>query len=158
MAADKSDIRRAAESLLDQGFLAAARDPAVTVGEPLPVFDAAARQHSWLVPLQRGSRLAGFAQLSMQLEPLRVSSFQRDPSRYDECPDVADWTDPARILQRAATQARSDEQLSQPVLSFDGDPSRLAWRVEAQDSAGRQRVLYVAGNVVYEATGGRGLG
>ena len=158
MTESSSEVRRAAERLLDQGFLAAARDPAVTVGKPLPVVDAAAQQHSWFVPLQHGSRLAGFAQLSMQLEPLRVSSFQRNPSSYDACPDVADWTDPARVLERAATQARSDEQLSQPVLSFDGDPSRLAWRVEAQNSAGERRILYVAGTVVYEATGARGLG
>jgi len=158
MTESNSEVRRAAERLLDQGFLATARDPAVTVGEPLPVVDAAEQQHSWFVPFQRGSRLAGFAQLSLQLEPLRVSSFQRNPSRYDDCPDIADWTDPTLVLERAATQARSDERLSQPVLSFDGDPSRLAWRVEAQNRAGQRRVLYVAGNAVYEATGARGLG
>jgi hypothetical protein len=147
------------EALLDRGFLTATRDPAVTIGAPLPVVDAAARQHSWFVPLQAGSKLAGFAQLSPNLEPLRVSSFQRGPSSgYDGCPDTADWTDPQRIRERAATLANSGERLSEPVLSFDQEPSRLAWRVEAETASGEKRVLYVAGTAAYAATGARGLG
>jgi hypothetical protein len=112
--------------------------------------DSSDHLHSWFVPLEIGPKLAGFAQLLPSLVPLRFSSFQRNPSDCENCPDVADWTDPARIRARAATLAHEDEELSQPVLSYDQSPSRVAWRVLAKSTAGVGRPLFVAGKAVYE--------
>ncbi len=50
--------------------------------------------------------------------------------------------------------ARQGEQLSEPVLTYDGNPNRLAWKVEAKSSSGETRLLFVAGTAVYEAVGG----
>jgi hypothetical protein len=155
---NKDDARRAAESLLEQGFFSQTRDPALTVGEPLPIVDASGRPHSWFVPLQVGGKLAGFGQLSLTLEPLRFSSFQRNPETCDGCPDAAEWTDPALVLKKAAALAKAGERLSQPTLSFDQSPSRIAWRVEAKTPSGQTRTIYVAGSAAYEDTGARGLG
>jgi hypothetical protein len=157
MQASVANVRHITEALIREGFFHSELDAGVRVGEPLPVMDENGSQHSWFVPLEAGGKLAGFAQLLTSLIPLRFSSFQRRPRDYDSCPDVADWTDVRRIAKRAASIARSGEQLSEPVLTYDGNPSRLAWRVEAKTSAGTRRLLYVAGTTVYEAGGAQGL-
>jgi hypothetical protein len=151
------DVRRKTEELLRAGFLAPAPDPAVRVGEPLAVMDPGGAQHSWFVPLEVGEKLAGFAQLLPSLVALRVSSFQQRPHDYEHCPDVADWTDVERIAKRAAAIAKLGEQLSHPVLTFDGSPSRLAWRVDAKSPTGETRQLFIAGTATYESRTGQGL-
>jgi hypothetical protein len=155
---NKESVRRKAEALLQQGFLSPERDPAVHAGEPLAVMNPDGGQHSWFVPLEVGPKLAGFAQFLTSLVPLRVSGFQQASGNYDRCPDLADWTDVSRILGRASSMAREGEQLSEPILTYDRDPSRLTWRVLAKSSSGASRYLFVAGTAVYEASGSRGLG
>ena len=155
---EKGRIRRKAEELLRHGFYSPDPDPELRVGEPLPVMHPNGGQHSWFVPLIIGHKLGGFAQILPSLEPLRFSSFQRHPGTCEDCPDVADWTDVQRILSRAATLAKEDEELSQPVLSYDQNPSRLAWRVLARSSSGAVRPILVAGTAVFEENASRGLG
>jgi hypothetical protein len=155
---DKSRVRRAVEELLAQGFFSAAPSVDLHVGDPLPIFAESGRQHSWFVPLQSGAKLAGFAQLLPSLTVLRVTSFQHDARDCDDCPDLADWIDIDRIMARAAALARQGEELGQPVLSFDLDPSRPAWRVRARSASGAVRDLLVAGAAAYEAGGARGYG
>ena len=154
---NENDARRRTEGLLGEGFLGPDVDPEVHVGIPLPVVNPDGTQHSWFVPLAVDNKLAGFAQLLLSLVPMRVSSFQRRPGDYENCPDVADWTDAQRIAARAATLARPGEQLSQPRLTYDGNPDRLAWSIEAQSPSGEKRLLFVAGTAVYEGRASRGL-
>jgi hypothetical protein len=159
MEADNQErIQNATEALLSQGFLSSEPDPAIRVGEPIPVLHPNSAQHSWFVPLVAGSKLAGFAELLPSLTPLRVSSFQRQARVYEDCPEVSDWTDPDRIRSRAQSFARQDEQLSTPVLTYDVDPSRLAWKILATSPSGNTRVLFVAGTVVYESHNTSGIG
>jgi hypothetical protein len=114
-------------------------------------------QHSWLVPLEAGGKLAGFAQLLTSLVPLRVSSFQRRPHDFQDCPDIADWIDIQSITARASSLAKPGERLSKPLLTYDGSPDRLAWKIEATSSSGEKRNLFVAGTAAYEESPSRGL-
>lgn len=148
-AAGDEVIRSRVEQLLAAGFFGE-RSPTLRVGSPIAVVGSSDHLHSWFVPLEIGVKLAGFAQLLPSLVPLRFSSFQRNPNDCENCPDVIDWTDRAKIRARAATLANADEELSQPVLSYDGDPSRLAWRILAKSASGGSRPLFVAGTAVYE--------
>lgn len=152
------DARDAARALLSQGFFANEPDSAIRVGTPLAVMEPdRSRQHSWFVPLEVGPKLVGFVHLTNSLTPLRASSFQRQPHVYADCPALADWIDPDRIRARAATLADGDEQLSSPFLTYDGDPSRLVWKIEAKSPGGARRVLFVAGTAAYPEGRGRGL-
>lgn len=151
-------VRNAVEVLLRRGFFGPQGDPSLRVGEPLVVSHPDGSQHSWFVPLLIGVKLAGFAQLLPSLTPLGVSSFRRDPGDYDSCPDAAEWIDANRIRARAASMARRGEQLSEPLLTFDQHPSRIAWRVLATPPAGPPRILFVAGTTVYEGGSASGLG
>jgi len=148
-AAETELIRKRVEQLLAAGFLGQ-RSSALRIGSPIPIVDSNDRLHSWFVPLEIGSKLAGFAQLLPSLVPLRFSSFQRNPSDFDSCPDLSDWTDVATIRAHAATLAHAGEELSQPVLSYDQNPSRVAWRVLTKSASGTSRPLFVAGTAVYE--------
>lgn len=106
--------------------------------------------HSWFVPVAVGDRLAGFAELLPDLELARYSSFQRRPGDAVGLPDLAAWTDPETIRQRAGRGSHPDETLGEPILTYDREPARLAWRVRATDPEGHSRSLFVAGDYVYE--------
>jgi hypothetical protein len=157
MQANPDDVRWATEHLIRKGFPNPEIDPAVQVGEPLPVMHPNGIQHSWFVPLEAGGKLLGFAQLLTSLVPMRVSWFQRSPRDYEYCPDIADWTDIHRIAARAASVARQGEQLSAPLLTYDGNPDRVAWMVEAKSTSGETRRLFVAGTAVYEKSKSEGV-
>lgn len=155
---DRERVRQRVEALLKQGFLNQETNGSVRVGDPLVVSYPEGGQHSWFVPLLVGAKLAGYAQLLPSLEVLRVSSFRRDPRDRDSCPDAADWIDKERIRTRARSLARDGEQLSEPVLTFDQHPSRIAWKVLAAPPAGAPRILFVAGTAVYEGNSASGFG
>jgi hypothetical protein len=157
MQSNRENARSKTEALLREGFLSPGIDERVHVGEPLAVMLPNGAQHSWFVPLVVGEKLVGFAQLLTSLAPMRVSSFQRHPQDFEHCPDLVDWTDIKRIAVRAASIARQGENLSTPMLTFDGNPNRLAWSVEAKSSSGKTRRLFVAGTAVYEERGSQGL-
>ncbi len=140
------EARRRAAELLDAGLLGGAA-PSAAILEPIPVVDPAdGRLRSWFVPVAVEDGLAGFAELRPDLELLRYSSFPRPA-------DLGAWTDPGAVRRRAAELARGDETLGEPVLSFDREPSRIAWLVTATDPEGRSRRLFVAGDFVYEESG-----
>ena len=94
------------------------------------------------MPIAVGEQLR-VAELLPDLTFVRYSSFQHRP-------ELAAWTDTGTIRRRARTLSRTDESLGEPVLTYDRDPSRLAWTVSATDPAGDTRTLYVAGDHAYE--------
>jgi hypothetical protein len=145
-------VQRRVAELLTTGLLDdAARREGTRVHEPIPVADpASGRLHSWFVPIALGDTLAGFAELRSDLELVRYSSFQPRPGGSPGLPTLADWTNPETIRQHAARISRPDETLGEPTLTYDREPTRLAWAVTATDPAGRSRTIYVTGDYVYE--------
>ncbi len=119
--------------------------------EAIPVAEPAdGSLHSWFVPVAVGRKLAGFAELAPDLEPIRYSGFQRRPQDTASLPDLADWTDPDAVRERAIRFCDPDESLSAATLSFDREPARLAWILTATGPGGRERVICVAGAHVYQ--------
>ncbi len=151
-AGEKERVWSEVAALLNRGFFGKDRDHIVEIGQPLAVLHPDGSQYSWFIPLLRGPKLAGFAHLLPSLVPLGVSSFPAG-----SLPDAADWTDENVVRERASSVAREGERLSDPVLSYDQQPARIAWRVLATPPSGKTRTLYVAGTTVYEESGGLGL-
>jgi hypothetical protein len=140
---DADGARRRAAELLEVGLLGGAPRSSQLL-EPIAVVDPAdGRLHSWFVPAVVGERIVGFAELRPDFELLRYASF---PNAVEP----AAWTDPATARARAAELARAGETLGDAVLSYDRDPSRIAWLVTATDAGGRTRRLVVAGDLTYE--------
>lgn len=154
----KESLQQHVGLLLSQGYGGHTWGHTIRVGSPLPIANPDGSLHSWFVPLQLGKVLVGFAQILGSLVPMRFSSFQRRPDSTEGCPDVADWIDPNRILERAREFADVNESLSDPVLTYDQVPSRIAWRVNAVSGSAKVRALYVVGSVVYESAQTCGLG
>ncbi len=118
--------------------------------EPVAIRSPEGRAVGWFVGVGVGDTLIGFMVLSPGLELRRYSTFLRRPDAVDACPRIADWLDPARVLERAATLARSGEKLADPVFSYDQVPDRIAWAVRATGAEGVTRTLFVTGNFAYE--------
>src|SRR5262249_47946884 len=105
-----------------------------TLLEPVPIHSPDGGEIAgWLIGIAVGDRLAGFMQLGPDLTFRRYSTFQRHPPSLDGCPQVADWLDRPRILDRAHSQATAGEQLAEPFLTYDQSPDRLAWAILATD-------------------------
>jgi hypothetical protein len=118
--------------------------------------------HAWFLPRTRADRLVGFELQAPDGRSMRVSSFERQPGRWQDCPLAADWLDPAQVRARAATLAAPDEATGEPRLSFDGVIDRLAWAVPLRAPDGRSRWVFVAGSSAWPGptgeAGGAGVG
>ena len=123
------------------------------VRQALPVEFPKGKLQSWFVPVVYEDRLLGFFELTPELIPDRYSSFQRQEGWTEGCPAAADWLDPETIRRRVAKLLRADETAGEPYLSYDIVPSRLAWAVPVTTAAGSQRVVFVAGEAVFESRG-----
>ncbi len=120
------------------------------LGRPLVILHPAGGMYSWFVPMTISRHLVGFMLLSPELEFLRFTVLQRRPGSLEGAPDAADWLAPERVLSAAARITRPDERLTDPVLTYDQVPDRLAWRVEARSPDGTTRRIMVAGGTAYE--------
>lgn len=123
--------------------------PEVAPGDLLPVLDAQGGLHAWLAPFVDAGRLPAYALLTPQLVLQRFSLFAG--GRLDAAPAAADWLDPASIAARAEAAAGEGARAETPVLSFDGVPDRLAWRVALAFPDGRRQTWFVAGSTVWPA-------
>jgi hypothetical protein len=127
--------------------------------EPVPIQTPdGGKVAGWFVGMAMEDRLVGFLQLAVDLTFRRYSSFQRRPPDLEGCPRRDDWLDPARILDLARAQAAPGERLAEPFLTYDQNPDRLAWAVQATDREGRESTIYVAGEYAYRAGRGGGFG
>jgi hypothetical protein len=147
---DPVRAREAAARVLASGLVQTAG--AGELQEPVPVHTPdGAEIAGWFVGMALGDRLTGFLQLQADLSFRRYSSFQHHPR-------LADWLDRSQILDRARSQAASGEQLTDPFLTYDQSPDRLAWAVKATDSKGQESTIYVAGEYAYRAGPSGGFG
>jgi hypothetical protein len=111
------------------------------IGEPLPIHSPGGECAGWFVPSTSEGRLVGFHQLRPDLVPMRWSEF---PSHVD----LSVWTDPARVLEAAMMELGPGETSGQPVLSYDGNPDRVAWAVPVI-SPEQGVAIFVAGSAVW---------
>jgi len=121
---------------------------------PIPVLGPDGALNSWLVSITVGDRLVAWLQLLPDLELLRYSTFMRHPRAIDDCPEKDDWLNVETIKRRARSYAQSEERLGEPWMTYDGNPSRVVWVLEATRADGRSRALMVAGENVFEARNG----
>jgi hypothetical protein len=81
----------------------------------------------WMVAVEIDDRLAGLAQVTDAGEFHRYAAFRRQAVASDPLPAAATWADPAAVRRRASTLASANDQLSEPVLTYDRSPDRLCW-------------------------------
>lgn len=154
MSLDAPSARRVAESLLASPQVG--DDVARKVGhvvEPLELRGPAGEPGGWVVGVEADGRLLGFLQLQPDGRMRRYASLRERYGSADRCPATGDWLDPARATERAAREARADEHLQAPVLTWDRSPDRIVWEVPAVSDAGT-RVFQVMGDYIGVRSGG----
>lgn len=119
---------------------------------PVPVRDPDGGTNSWFIGIVTKNKLVGFIQLHSDLTFMRYSTFQRHPPSIEDCPDTRTWLDPDYILKRARAKAKPSDKLEHPFLTYDRNPSRIVWAVEAKDKQGLRKRIFVAGDYVYVPT------
>lgn len=134
---DAAGIAAAARAWLAESK--ATLDAATTPGAALTIRSPSGAPDGWWVPLLAGDRLVGYLRFTAGGERRGLSSFAQPH------PLAADWLDAQRITACARTHAEPDAIASTPVLSYDGSPERLAWRVVFSASNGRRFAVCVAG-------------
>lgn len=140
---DAAPIAAAARAWLAEA--AASFGPAPSPGKPLVIRSPAGEPAGWFVPLRAGDQLLGYLRFTADGTRRGLSSFQRRHGELAGCPLAADWLDPDRITTQARTQAGPGATASPPVLTYDGSPERLAWRVDFSARDGRRFAVCVAG-------------
>ena len=151
-----AEALRKARDLLQSGAMADAWTASHgDVQTPLPVEHPRGHLRSWFVPLTCGDQLLGFFELSPELVPMRYSTFQRRPGELSQCPQATSWIDSSAVKAKARTVLRPGESMDEPFLSYDSVPSRLAWAVPIVGPRGAERLVFVAGNAVFEGSSGQ---
>jgi hypothetical protein len=147
MNASSDDARAAAERLIRSGFVEDRELlETATIADPLPVRAPGGAAAGWLVPLIAGGRLCSFFQFDARLTLLRYSAFPKG-----RCPESRSWLDPDAIAAVALEKFPGASRDAAPFLTYDRDPSRIAWAVPVRDENG-QRVIYVTGDYAYIST------
>jgi hypothetical protein len=157
---DLEDARAAADTSLrtltgqGDGILRPWAD--VKVDEPVLVYDVAGPPSYWLVPLESGGRVIGFARVDLSGETVAIGVFCRTPAEIDRCPDVVTGITADEASRRAAVsgQLTRDETTAPPRFVHDGPPGREAWLVETWRGGHPHRWLFVSRGGVYERPAG----
>jgi len=146
---DRARAAAAAAIASGPAAIAAAREGRLL--DPVAIRDPAGDTAGWVVGLASGETLIGLIQIEADGRYRRFASFQRRAGTLDGCPPVADWFDPPTIRERAEALAGAGERLGTLVLTYDGNPDRLAWAVETTSPAGERSRILVAGAYAYRS-------
>jgi len=99
--------------------------------------------HGWFVPVAVGSSITGFFRFLANDTLLGYSEFP--PSARTP---LSAWTDVEMIRRRAEAFLKRPGKGGTPQLTYDGAPSRIAWRVPFPESG---QAVFVVGETVYKA-------
>jgi len=149
----QTTVQRIAQELWERGSWQIPGGSGAVVGQAVPVCDFSGAFHSWVVPLTMEGKLVAWAQFSSQLALQRFSIFLRREAELDRCPNAADWFDRQVVRERVIEKVGPEADVTAPILTFDRDPSRLVWLVEARDNSGSRKRWFVAGRSVWEDPG-----
>lgn len=94
--------------------------------------------HSWLVPVEVAGRVVGEFQFRLDGEMMRYSE------------GGGEWRESGEVRRQAEAQAREGEEMEEPYLTFDRTPERLVWALRFRTAEGAVRLMYLAGESVYE--------
>jgi hypothetical protein len=147
--ATRTAIRDAARKYLASapGLDARTRHASV-LDDPRPVLTPDRRPHSWVVGVSVDSHPVGFVQVLLDGTIMRYSAFPGRPRSDTPSPGGAR---PAQARQRIGTAVPGSEIVEEPFLTFDRNPDRLVWAAIVKTPQGTQRLMFVAGDSVYEA-------
>jgi hypothetical protein len=148
----KDEIRRKVDSLLyeleEKGTLVREHGK---LSSPIPVYAPnSSKLVSWFVGITVGNKIASFLQFDETGDLIRYSSFQRDRTSVEGCPDAEMWLDSSYAIRQAKTRLGKNAVVRRSYLSYHQNITQLAWIVKASEKSGTEKTVYVAGSAVFE--------
>lgn len=123
------------------------------IGNPVLAHSPEGAPAFWLVPLEIKHHACGFARVELSEQVAQVSSFGAGPQDHASWPAVGFFRRPsARVLDEVRAK-HVGAPLSEPVFSYDGSPSKWAWRVAVGTPA--TSVVYITPGGWYERPASR---
>lgn len=150
---EQGEIRRKAAALLydleEEGSLVRERGK---VNGPIPVYAPdGSKLVSWFVGITVNDKIASFLQFDEAGDLIRYSSFQRNKTSMEGCPDAEAWLDSSYAVRQAKALLGRSAVVRRSYLSYHQNITRLAWIVEALKD-GTEKTIYVSGSSVFEKT------
>ena len=97
-------------------------------GPPLLARSPEGTQAFWIVPLEAGTRAPGFARVGLDGRVAQIG-------RFGAATDAAFFEGPPDAVLNEIRAKHPTAPLSQPQLSYDGNPAKWAWLVKVGDPA-----------------------
>ena len=115
-------VREQAKRALARSAIAADVKRGGQVGRPIPIAHPDGELYGWFVPVSVGEQIAGFMRFLADLTLLGYSEFPASARA-----SLASWTDAETIRGQAEAFLKQRGKAGNPVLTYDGAPSRIAW-------------------------------
>lgn len=115
---------------------------------PIQMFNPDGSICAWYVGITIGDRLVGYMQFTDELVLMSFSVYGKDG-----LPKT--WLNPSAILDLAKMKSEAGDELMEPFLSYDRNPSRIAWAIRYKDKSGKIGTIFVAGEYVYKVLEGQ---
>jgi hypothetical protein len=118
------------------------------VGEPVLARSPGGVPAFWIVPLEAGTRVPGFARVELDRRVAqigRLGASADDPSTWS---GAAFFRGPAETTLNEIRARHQTAALSQPELSYDGSPAKWAWLVKVGEPA--TRFIFITAGGWYE--------
>ncbi len=87
----------------------------------------------WIVPLEAGARVPGFARVELNGRVAQIGRFAASADDPSAAPEVSFFQGPPAAALKEIRAKYSKAPLSQPELSYDGSPAKWAWLVKVGD-------------------------
>jgi hypothetical protein len=91
----------------------------------------------WIVPLEAGTRVFGFARVELNRRVAQIGRFGASADDPSTSPEAAFFRGPPATAMKEIRAKHPTAPISQPQLSYDGSPAKWAWLVKVGDPATR---------------------
>lgn len=123
--------------------------------KPILIHSPEGNPTSWFIGITSGDRFVGFIQVNLTGTVEHLTSFMHADRSLNSCPSVDQWLDKETIMKAALQELKNlkNVELSEPILSYDSVPSKIAWVIRVRRSGRVIRQIFVVGSYTYSKLG-----
>jgi hypothetical protein len=138
---DAEPVRQAVAAALRRGpvvddpTMAALRG--VAAGAPVLARSPGGTPAFWIVPLEAGTRVPGFARVELDRRVAQIGRLGAAADDPSASPEAAYFQGPSAKVMDEIRARHPTAPMSPPQLSYDGSPAKWAWLVKVGDPATR---------------------
>lgn len=115
------------------------------VGSPVCVYTPEGEPSYWFVPLISEQKVCGFASIDLNGKLIRNGIFGASSNDKNSWIEINYFNEPPKLLLTEIHDKYSGFNLSNPIFSFDGNPSRFAWLVKTRGKNNKVNIFITPG-------------